>query len=362
MNAFYPMVLRIENVIITHEESTTYANEGRAVFYMEGGKKKCLPKGKGLSLMISGFACQCHGFMEFNGQKSYELFEFGKNRDGAWKNEDLIQQARRCKPIFDGLHPNCNIYLGFDNSMNHHKKAPDGLDASVLLLSDGGENTPIIRNGWYLNENGERLEQRMQHDDGKPKGLETILRERGKFHNGRGYRLLKICQCCASKIPHSERTWIEDEVSKYLCCATFVLSQEPDFLEQREWLTEVIENELGFNIFFYPKFHCELNFIEQLWGWIKSYLRRHCKYNFNELKSSIDDVIMNKLPVQFVRRASDRCFRYMSGYRLGLAGAPLEYAMKQFKGHRCLPVEKTLLSFEGAYDALPAHKKMKIFS
>ena len=39
MNAFYPMVLRIENVIITHEESTTYANEGRAVFYMEGGKK-----------------------------------------------------------------------------------------------------------------------------------------------------------------------------------------------------------------------------------------------------------------------------------------------------------------------------------
>ena len=244
----------IENVIITHDESTTYANEGRAVFYMEGGKKKCLPKGKGLSLMISGFACQCHGFMEFNGQKSYELFEFGKNRDGAWKNEDLIQQARRCKPIFDGLHPNCNIYLGFDNSMNHHKKAPDGLDASVLLLSDGGKNTPIIRNGWYLNENGERLEQRMQHDDGKPKGLETILRERGKFHNGRGYRLLKICQCCASKIPHSERTWIEDEVSKYLCCATFVLSQEPDFLEQREWLTKLLKMSLDLTYFFIRNF------------------------------------------------------------------------------------------------------------
>ena len=56
--------------------------------------------------MISGFACQCHGFMEFNDEKVMNwLSSVKQNRDGAWKNEeDLIQQveASRCKPIFIG--------------------------------------------------------------------------------------------------------------------------------------------------------------------------------------------------------------------------------------------------------------------
>ena len=352
-----------ESVIITHDESTTYANEGRAVFYMEGGKKKCLPKGRGLSLMISGFVCQCHGFMEFEGLKSYQLFEFGKNRDGAWCNADLIEQARICKPIFEGLHPNCTIFVGFDNSMNHHKKAPDGLDATMLLLKDGGKNTPIMRDGWYLKKNEagveERVVQKMQHKgSGIQKGLETILTERNKFDNGNGHRLLKICQSCLKKVHHDKRDWTPNA---HLCCATYVLSQEPDFLEQQEWLTEVIEDELKFNIFFYPKYHCELNFIEQLWGWIKAYLRRHCKYSFNELKGSIDDVVMNKLPIQFVRKASDRCFRYMSGYRKGLTGAALEYTVKRFRGHRCLPAEESFAKLVEDYEALPISKKIKVF-
>ena len=41
----------------------------------------------------------------------------------------------------------------------------------------------------------------------------------------------------------------------------YVLSQEEDFLEQEERLAEVIQRA-GFNIIFYPKHHCELNYIE----------------------------------------------------------------------------------------------------
>jgi hypothetical protein len=50
-------------VMITHDKSTFYSNEGKTMMWMENGKQKLLPKNKGESLMISGFVCDCHGFM-----------------------------------------------------------------------------------------------------------------------------------------------------------------------------------------------------------------------------------------------------------------------------------------------------------
>ena len=68
------------------------------------------------------------------------------------------------------------------------------------------------------------------------------------------------------------------------CCGRHTLSQEPNFLEQEEWLTEVVK-DCGHQIIFFPQLHCELNFIEMVWGWMKSYHRRHCTYNYNHLKT-----------------------------------------------------------------------------
>jgi hypothetical protein len=71
-----------ELVLITHDESTFYCNEGKRMFWMESKKKKILPKSKGQSLMISGFVCQCHGFMKSGTKKSYKVFLAGTNREG----------------------------------------------------------------------------------------------------------------------------------------------------------------------------------------------------------------------------------------------------------------------------------------
>ncbi|PKB94848.1 hypothetical protein RhiirA5_260559, partial [Rhizophagus irregularis] len=49
------------------------------------------------------------------------------------------------------------------------------------------------------------------------------------------------------------------------CCAVRILSLQPDFAAQRPLIQEIIEDR-GHKIIFYPKFHCELNFIEQFWG------------------------------------------------------------------------------------------------
>ncbi len=83
-------------VLITHDESSFFANDGAPMIWMEGRKRHLKPKTNGLSLMISGFMCPCHGFMEHNGVKSYLEFAPGKNRDGWFTNDDLIVQLNEC--------------------------------------------------------------------------------------------------------------------------------------------------------------------------------------------------------------------------------------------------------------------------
>ena len=65
---------------------------------------------------------------------SYQLFEAGKNREGWFGCADVVQQVHDCAELFEHLHPDCEIVTAFDNSMTHHKKVDDALDASVLHL------------------------------------------------------------------------------------------------------------------------------------------------------------------------------------------------------------------------------------
>ena len=80
------------------------------------------------------------------------------------------------------------------------------------------------------------------------------------------------------------------------CCASPVLSQEPDFQQQKTWQCETVDN-LGFRIIYYPKYHCELNFIEMIWGWIKAYHRRNCQFKYDLLKAALPDTLEHVLPL-----------------------------------------------------------------
>jgi hypothetical protein len=44
-----------------------------------------------------------------------------------------------------------------------------------------------------------------------------------------------------------------------------------------------------------------------------------------------------KLPLGFARRAAQHCFRFIQGYRHGLSGSILEYAVKIDTSHRAIP-------------------------
>jgi hypothetical protein len=122
-----------EAVLVTHDESTFYCNEGRRYFWLENGKKKLLPKSKGLSIMISGFCCHCHGFVSLpGGSKSYQLFKAGTSREGWFTNQHLVDQFHGCIDALRHYHPDCELTIAFDNSMTHRARAPDGLDAKRL--------------------------------------------------------------------------------------------------------------------------------------------------------------------------------------------------------------------------------------
>ena len=108
-----------ECVIITHDETTLYANEGHSIIWMENKKRFIKPKSQSASVMISGFVCSCHGFMkddELN-LKSCKIFLAGSHREGWFTNADLIEQLQSIFPLVEKLHPGKSIVFAYDNSM-----------------------------------------------------------------------------------------------------------------------------------------------------------------------------------------------------------------------------------------------------
>ena len=361
-------------VLITHDESTFNCSMARRIYWMEGKKRKCLPKCKGQSIMVSGFVCDCHGFMidpDDSTNQSFCLFEAGTGtvhntpfssfeallfltsptslstaREGWWDTADMASQVEKMIPLAQKLHPDCHLVLALDNSMNHHGKAPDGLDVKhpSTNLSDGGKNQRRqIRDGWFINAEGEKVVQRMHHysvgaDDvevkGNAKGLATILQERGLFtrtsEDGRKYNLCKQCHSCQQGTVSP--TYPEN------CCATKVLSLQPDFAAQKAWVQEICD-AADVELIFYPKYHCELNYVEMVWAYEKNLYRRLKAYSYSELKAGLPGSL-KAIPLSFIRKAKRHCFRYMSGYRHGLKGPQLDYAARIYSSHRAIPGDK----------------------
>ena len=89
------------------------------------------------------------------------------------------------------------------------------------------------------------------------KGMAAILEERGFKDAGKLRAECKGFKCAPPAID---------------CCCRQVLFNQPDFAHV-DTILEATCDARGFQVLFLPKFHCELNFIEQCWGYAKRLYR-----------------------------------------------------------------------------------------
>ncbi len=282
-------------------------------------------KSNGTSIMVSGFSCPCHGWVSEDGLDSFKIIE--PDKDGTWVTKDLITQLEIVVPLFQKVHPGCDIVFAFDNSSNHGGKAPDELNVNKMNLSDGGKKVTPRRDTFFGPEN---TPQRMTVPGPKgediARGIQSTLEGRGKWKKG------MILQCEGYTVDKCPEGRVD-------CCARRMLSEEPDFKASKVtcWIQETVE-KFGCFVVFYPKFHCELNYIEMVWSYVKHWLRRRCTYDIDDLRQKLP-MCLRTIPLRHFRRYWQHCSKVMSAYRQDrrLKGPLLQYVMTKYKSHRRVP-------------------------
>ena len=290
--------------------------------------------------MVSDVICPCHGPLKLEEDVyAREIIHpgTGTHYDGWWTCENLLDQMKyKIIPAFNRMHPGKKAVFVFDNSLNHKKAPPNGLNADLLPRKNGGKNVPNnIRPGWFIDDKGDRVTQTMQTEEGVSKGIDQILLERGITPGANIRKVCKDRKICMKAAP-------------YGCCLVNILSNQPDFQEQRSMLQELVEDSNHLFILL-PKFHCEFNPIEMYWGDAKRYARNNCDYTWTNLRKIVPEAL-NQVGISKIRKYFRRCFRYMDAYRKGLPSHLVEYAVRKYKSHRSIPNSTTVAALEKEWE------------
>ena len=340
-NVIQPSLIPDEKklVLVTHDESTFYANDGKQQLWLGEGEIILRNKNPGQWIMVSEFQCACHGTMRVMGWSSRTFIKAGVNRDGYWTSEDMVKQLKEdAIPLFENLHPDCRAIFIFDQSSNHKayprnalvtrnmKKGPTR--CGVVNESHDPEKHEYRFGRYYCQICGEQVEQDMYEQIQEnivkkkrgativtadkqticqSKGMQKILQERGLWLQEDPYRPGKDWRADCKGI----------EASDSKCCGRHYLAAQPDFQEQRSALCEAVK-DAGHIFELYPKFHCECNWIERYWGASKREARINCDYTFKALESNIPAFLDKFSPVDgpplMIRRFYNRAWRIIEAY------------------------------------------------
>jgi hypothetical protein len=85
------------------------------------------------------------------------------------------------------------------------------------------------------------------------------------------------------------------------CCCHWILYNQLDFVNVPLKLEKMCKPH-GYQVLFLPKFHCELNFIEQCWGFSK---RLYCQYPASSKEADLERNVLTALdsvPLMVMRR------------------------------------------------------------
>jgi hypothetical protein len=275
----------------------------------------------------------------------------GSSDDGWWNAEKMVKQTEKAITIFNKAFPGDIAVFAFDNSSGHACKAKDALVANRMNLRPGGKQPEMHDTMW-----GDGIRQSMVFKEGdtdwvtglpidrefigKPKGMKRVLQERGLWRD----KLKKQCGREKKKKSSFEERVFEETMEQYQarvadrceagkdCCALRILEAQDDFRGEVSLLETTIL-QAGHEVIFYPKFHCELNYIEFYWAALKRYTRDNCKYSFPELESTVREG-MDNVGLKSIRRFAMRSKRWMLAYMNGLTEEQRRYTGHVYRSHR----------------------------
>ena len=118
------------------------------------------------------------------------------------------------------------------------------------------------------------------------KGMEIIIQERGLWPESG-----LLAECSGFKCPENQTN----------CCCHCLLFNQPDFSSQKSRVQELVE-ACHHICDFYPKYHCELNFIEQYWGAAKfQFCQGDRAANMNQLVEKVK-TCLDKVPLKQIHQ------------------------------------------------------------
>ena len=242
----------------------------------------------------------------------------GKGHDNWWDLPQLIEQLKHTIQVFDHTHPDRTAIFVFDRSSAHEGFADDALNVNNMNVNHGGKQRKLRDTVIPLNnpdpvrgeEDTRGQVQKMCFPDdhpnpklrGQPKGIKVVLQERKSVWDeytarceGRDAKPVGKCKSCSKSQIHkdAERRITNAEArgegdpasiegmtdegsvmpptsddSDMWCCMERILTLQEDFRTEKPLIQSIIERS-GHICLFLPRFHCELNPIEMLWGYGK---------------------------------------------------------------------------------------------
>ena len=240
-------------------------------------------------------------------QSARVLLEYGVEHEGYWTSEKFMANVKNAMKIAKFKYPSQlhTVCWVFDQSSCHRAFAEDALNAKHMNVHPGGAQPKMRDTIW-----AGKL-QRMTLADGTPKGMKLVLKERG----------------INSATPKGDdmRT---------------ILSFHHDFRNEKTLVEQFILDE-GHQVVFLPKFHCELNPIERVWGQAKCHCRQYSNYTLARLRNIIHpalDSVSTDLILKYFRKIGDYEMAYIEGKK---AGKEVENAVKVYKSHRRVLIGST---------------------
>jgi hypothetical protein len=302
--------------------------------------------------MVADFVSADFGWLRSpDGKQSVKrLFKPGKNCNGYFSNEDILDQVRKAMDILDKHYPQYEHMFVYDNAPTHLKREDGALSARRMP-----KNIPKLGTNWGVeitmrdpvsgkpvckpDGKPEKIKIQMSDThlrDGTPqslyfphdhpqanifKGMAVILEERGYGDMSKKRAECKNFACAPGATD---------------CCCRRILYNEHDFANV-ETILQMFCRARGYTVLFLPKFHCELNFIEQCWGRAKTVYRTYPESSREDVLEANTVRALESIPLSMMRKFATRSTRFADAYCRGLNGRQAAWASRKYRGHRVLP-------------------------